>query len=501
MAATPEAFARPVPPWRHKLAAFWRWWTGELAVMLPERLARGTRVPVLAFEGDDVVLVEPRSAAGPNARVAAGTLEPGPARAAIRQLLERAGETRGRARLRLAREQALVRRVTMPAATEENLSQVVAFEMDRLTPFRADDVYFDHRVVSRDAGAGQILVEVAVAPRDVVDAAVARMGELGTSLQGVPVGDEASPGSGTLDLLPTERRGERETANERLLRNGLLAAVGLLLLVALLLPAWQKREAIVGMHPQIAKSKQEAESSDAIARTLEREVADYNFLLGKRHAPSALAYLEDVSRLLPDNTWVQQFELRTAGKGREVQITGETASASKLIEILEQSTLLQNSTPRGSVTRGSQPGTERFMIVAETRPRPMPESLPVREVAVLAPPPSMPAVSPAKAGAQSDVAPVAAAKEAADAGDEPEKAAPVAAAPPPVPAKLEPVPRPAQPPVARPTIPPDARTRMDERARKARETSLERRRIETERRRQEAAKARDMSVPKKAPGQ
>jgi general secretion pathway protein L len=273
--------------------------------------------------------------------------------------------------------------------------------------------------------------------------------------------------------------------------------VGLLLLVALLLPAWQKREAIVGMHPQIAKSKQEAESSDAIARTLEREVADYNFLLGKRHAPSALAYLEDVSRLLPDNTWVQQFELRTAGKGREVQITGETASASKLIEILEQSTLLQNSTPRGSVTRGSQPGTERFMIVAETRPRPMPESLPVREVAVLAPPPPMSAAAP-KA---EPVAPVAAAKEAADAGDEPEKAAPVAAAPPPVPAKLEPVPRPAQPPVARPTIPPDARTRMDERAKKARETSLERRRIETERRRQEAAKARDMSVPKKAPGQ
>jgi len=497
MAATPEAFARPVPPWRHKLAAFWRWWTGELGVMLPERLARGTRVPVVAFEGDDVVLVEPRSAAGPNARVAVSTLEPGPARAAIRQMLERAGETRGRARLRLPREQALVRRVTMPAATEENLSQVVAFEMDRLTPFRADDVYFDHRVVSRDAGAGQILVEVAVAPREVVDAAVARMGELGTSLQGVPVGDEASPGSGTLDLLPTERRGERETANERLLRNGLLAAVGLLLLVALLLPAWQKREAIVAMHPQIAKSKQEAESSDAIARTLEREVADYNFLLGKRHAPSALAYLEDVSRLLPDNTWVQQFELRTAGKGREVQITGETASASKLIEILEQSTLLQNSTPRGSVTRGSQPGTERFMIVAETRPRPMPESLPVREVAVLAPPPPMSAAAP-KA---EPVAPVAAAKEAADTGDEPEKEAAAPAVPPPVPAKLEPVPRPAQTPVARQNVPPDAKARIEERQRKARENSQERRRLETERRRQEAAKARDMTVPKKAPGQ
>ena len=55
-------------------------------------------------------------------------------------------------------DEALVRRVTMPAATEENLRQVLGFEMDRLTPFRADDVYFDYRVVSRDAAAGQLAI-------------------------------------------------------------------------------------------------------------------------------------------------------------------------------------------------------------------------------------------------------------------------------------------------------------------------------------------------------
>ena len=56
-----------------------------------------------------------------------------------------------------------MRRVTMPAATEENLRQVLGFEMDRLTPLRADEVYFDYRVVSRDAAAGQIAVQLAVA--------------------------------------------------------------------------------------------------------------------------------------------------------------------------------------------------------------------------------------------------------------------------------------------------------------------------------------------------
>jgi general secretion pathway protein L len=150
MAAIPDTTSRPVPPWRQKGAAFWRWWVGELSQMMPERISSGSRVPLLALEGGDIVLVEPRSAAGPEARVAAATLEATAARTALRQMLERAGETRMRARLRLPREAALVRRVTMPAATEENLPQVVAFEMDRLTPFRAEDVYFDQRVVSRD---------------------------------------------------------------------------------------------------------------------------------------------------------------------------------------------------------------------------------------------------------------------------------------------------------------------------------------------------------------
>jgi hypothetical protein len=69
-----------------------------------------------------------------------------------------------------------------------------------------------------------------------------------------------------------------------------------------------------------------------------------------------LAYVEEVSRLLPDNTWVQQLDVKTSGRTREVQITGETASSSKLIEVLEQSTILQNAASKGTVTRGSTPG-------------------------------------------------------------------------------------------------------------------------------------------------
>ena len=141
MAATPEITApRATPAWRQKVSAFWRWWTGELVQAVPERfsaLGGGSRVPQVTIEADELLLVEPRGAVTPDSRVALEMLEPVRRRAAVRELLERAGESRGRARLSLAHHEALVRRVSMPAATEENLRQVLAFEMDRLTPFRA----------------------------------------------------------------------------------------------------------------------------------------------------------------------------------------------------------------------------------------------------------------------------------------------------------------------------------------------------------------------------
>jgi len=428
MAAMPEiATRRPVPAWRQKLASFWRWWTGELAQALPERLAllRGaTRVPQVAIEDGDIVLVEPRSAVSPDARVTLDALEPVRARAAVRALLERAGETRARARLCLIHREALVRRVTMPAATEENLRQVFAFEMDRLTPFPADDVYFDYRVISRDLAAATLDAQLAVARREVVDARVETLRSLGVSVQGVTVRDDVAGPAQALDLLPLEQRGQREGARERAIKRVLTGAVLLLLLAALVYPILRKRQAVIALLPQAGKAQAEAAATDAIARDLERQVGDYNFLLSKKHgSPPVMAYIEDVSRLMPDNTWVQQFDLKPVGKTREVQITGETTSSSRLIEIMEQSQLLQNASPRGTVTQGSQRGTERFMIAAQVRPKPALEPSAVGESApaAVAAPQAAPAKAPAAAApVPSKVEPVA---PKADAKTDPKAAA------------------------------------------------------------------------------
>jgi general secretion pathway protein L len=434
--SVPADFAapRPVSPWRLKISAFWRWWADELSQLVPERFAAlhgAARVPVVAMDREELALVEPRALVGPDTRVDLASLDEARRRGAVRSLLERAGESRARARLCLGQEEALVRRLNMPAATEENLRQVLAFEMDRLTPFRAEEVYFDYRVLARDPAAGNVSVLLAVARRELVDARVEQVRAAGVNVQGVSVRDDAGQGAAALDLLPSEQRGERESAQERLVQRILIVVVFLLVFVALTFPIYRKRAAILSLFPLVNQAAQDAQATDGIARELEKQVADYNFLLAKKHGNyPPIAYLEEVTRLLPDNTWVQQLDVKSAGKGREVQVSGETASSSRLIEILEQSRMLQNATTRGSETRGSQPNTVRFLISAEARPKPLPDSIPVLEMG-------------AGSGTVSAASPVS------------PQAAPVAAPPAPVSAQPAPpiatvTPVPASSPLARP---------------------------------------------------
>ena len=410
MAATPDIHSsRSSAHPAQRLSDFWRWWRGEIVRMLPERFAAfggSASTPLVLVEGEEVAVIDPHAPPGAEKRASMTGLDEGRRRAVVRTLLESAGETRMRARAALRHDEALVRRVTLPAATEENLAQVLGFEMDRLSPFKADEVYFDQRVISNDAASGQIVVELAMARREAVDARVRELDALGVSVQGVALLDDARRSPDTFDLLPSEQRGERETPRERLVRNALVAAVVLLFLAALVFPVWKKREAVVNLLPALEKARADAQATDSVLRELERLSGDYNFLLTRKYSwPSTAGVVEELSRLLPDTTWLQQLDIKTAGKAKEVILTGETVSSSKLIELLEQSKMLQNAAPRGPTTRGSTPGSERFMIGADLRPRAPPEAQPLSAVPRPAAAPAQPAPAAPPTATVTPVAP------------------------------------------------------------------------------------------------
>jgi general secretion pathway protein L len=66
--------------------------------------------------------------------------------------------------------------------------------------------------------------------------------------------------------------------------------------------------------------------------------------------------LDEVSRVLPDDMWINQLQVR----GNELTLMGLADGSSRLIEIINASPLLDDAAFRGSINVDPATGKERF---------------------------------------------------------------------------------------------------------------------------------------------
>lgn len=450
---------------RAGVADFLRWWRAELFAMLPpgwrERLS--TRDAAYLRAGDDE-WVALRPAAGrlvQASRTAFASLDAAGRRAALRRLLAESNGSAGNVWLVLPPDSVLVREIHMPLAAEESLREAVGFDLDRFAPLPAEQAWFDYRVSGRDAGTQRLKLKLAVAASAPIEAKLAELRELGATVLGVGVEDDVAGAATPFNLLPPEKRDRPAVSRSAVAVRILAAAAGVLAMAALVIPLWVKRDAAIALYPRLESARAGAEVAERLAREIEKLATEHNFIVGRKQGQQpAVALLEDLSRLLPDTTWVQQLDLKTGPKLREVQLAGETGSSSQLIEVLERSGTLANASFKSPLTKGITPGTERFLLTAEVKPRPLPEPMPeaalAAPAAVAAPvpapiPPAAPKAAPSSPAAVPPDAPVpapapgpAAPTSSPGAAPQPAPGAAPAASPGPAPADAAAAPAPAR---------------------------------------------------------
>jgi hypothetical protein len=298
----------------------------------------------------------------------------------------------------------------LPAAVEDDLKTTLGYDLDRHTPFKADELYFDAVVTGRDNSRGQISVDLAAARRSHVDAAVKHAQSWGATVTAVVPERPSAAAASRLNLLAPELR-NGATAWRRWQFWLPIALLALVALVAVALPVWQKREYAIAQNALAAQAFQQAAVSESLRTQLDRQVGDYNFALERKYAyPGAVQILEDVTRLLPDDTWLTQLEIKTNGRGKDVQrdllIRGESVNAGRLVTLLEESRLFTQAAPRSPTTK-IQPGPgEIFDLGAQMKPLPPPSPVPLV-------PPDKPAASAAAPTVPAPPATAAAGKTAA----------------------------------------------------------------------------------------
>ena len=304
--------------------------------------------------------------------------------------------------------------VELPIAVAGRLQQVLGFELDRLTPLRASDLYYDFRVLDRNAAAGNCRVEVVAVPRARVAPWLADALQKNlevTRLILAPTDIDSS-----LNLLTASQTDADIPLRYRWLNTALVLLCAALAIALIAFPLWQMRQQVINLQPVEATAKSEAEAASVLQRQLEKQIGEYNLPLTRKHgAPLVVQIIDDLTKRLPDDTWAQSFEIKTApsqkdpkDKVREVIVQGETGSGGKILQLFQESPLLKDPVLKAAMVRMTNPSSERFHIAGELVAAVLPKSLLLSDASAVMTVPGVPVVPAAPAGAPASAKTVAA---------------------------------------------------------------------------------------------
>lgn len=355
---------------------FFSWWGAELKAMIPRSRRSGTRSArrslILDIDSGGVnVGFEDGRARQSFGRFERSTVAPGGGltyggaseRDELRALTAPLGAARTPVLVRVSPELTLSRTVKLPAAAAENLREVLGFEMERLTPFRTTDVYYQQAIRAENRQSHEIEVELSLAQRRDVDAAVGMLPEWQLEQSTLVDGDDTAQAPG--DALALGFRSARYQQRSWSGLNVLLLGVNVLLLaIVVVLPLMSQSKQLARLDDEIDRARMRAEVASRIEAELETIRAGAQFL--SAHAQSRLSsvtIIEDLSALLPDATWLFRLEIKNGG----LRLQGTSSSASTLIGILEDAPRFMGARFNSPVVREGNSGQERFNLSASIR--------------------------------------------------------------------------------------------------------------------------------------
>jgi general secretion pathway protein L len=367
MASKNNSPSPSLAPAARRLKDFFGWWGEELAALVPEKIRLWWReADRMVLVGDDHGrLTFSRPTDNRWQEVHAIETTDGSAarhRGEVERKLRQVIGASFSVMIALPPAKVLRRVVGMPLAVEENLRQALTFELDRYSPFKPDQVHFDFRVVERNTSQRRLSVELAIVPRTEVDRARAQLASLGLAVEAAVLADDVLLHRYRFwNFLPvSDRKPHRPPIGLRWrLALGLLASA--LLITLLALPIWQKRETVIALLEPVARARAAAKETDALRERLTVLTDEYNFLpIKKRASHSTVRMLDELSKLLPDDTFVIQLDF----DGKAVQVHGETASATTLVQALEASPTFEDVSFKSQLVKVQGTPNDRFHLAA-----------------------------------------------------------------------------------------------------------------------------------------
>lgn len=252
------------------------------------------------------------------------------------------------------------KQLTLPMDSEKNLDQLLAYDMDRLTPMDVSQVYYDFRITHRDKSSKTITVSIYIVQRHTVDELIHLLGLTPLPVHGIDVARDIPSGFSiqAINVLPKKHRAT-------VAWQGLSASVSLTLIVVFIIGMGQfysvsyKNEQIAHWSQKVSTSLPSTTAMVDLKKQVDEAEDAAQFILTQRNGAQAISgVLHRLTQVLPDTTYIEQLYI----KNNEVELHGLSTAAASLIPLLEKSPWFSEATLRAAIVQDKATQKERYKI-------------------------------------------------------------------------------------------------------------------------------------------
>jgi general secretion pathway protein L len=269
-----------------------------------------------------------------------------------------------RVEILLKSNQVLFRSLDFPKQAADFLEGMIRAQIDRLTPWTANDAVFTWSSPS-DIPNERIQLTLAATSRTRIQPLVRLASDLGAASVAAfaePPADEGALRRFNIFEISLQSAFGQKVNLQRVLRIALLCC-GLAAVAALALAAYGG-SALDGENQQLSRRIAERRASLRLNQDAAGGSAQSLLVKRKQTTPSSVMVLEAMSKVLPDNTYVTELRI----DGDKVQVVGISQDAPSLIRLIEQSPQFSRATFFAPTTHAQNDPGERFHIEAHIAP-------------------------------------------------------------------------------------------------------------------------------------
>ncbi len=264
--------------------------------------------------------------------------------------------------LKLDSNLTLARNISLPSNTEENLYEVIQYEMDRYTPFPASEIYFDYKLLERLDAKGLIRVLLVVVKRESLEV-IKEIVESNDNflLSNVDIVNSDNPKKSVNDVKFLSPFIGKDKSRKSFTKKLVVIAAGLLLLASITplilnyIHIYQLSKELEQLQPTVQKVKK-------LQNDYQKVLDHVEYLVKiKEKNPSIIELINTLTKVLPDHTHIQRLTL----EGGLLSLQGLSASTSDLIPIIDEIGLFEDIRFAAPVTQNRSDNSERFTITAK----------------------------------------------------------------------------------------------------------------------------------------